>query len=86
MKPIPLSSPIKIFYKSLPNTSLLWPILDIDITYKGKSFPQKILSLVAFVLILRELFPCLPKEAMVNVREHCEGEIIRVLFRYGFSE
>ncbi len=46
MKPIPLSSPIKIFYKPLPNTSILWPILDIDISHKGKSFPQKILSLV----------------------------------------
>src|SRR3989344_8450258 len=46
MRPIPLSSPIKIFYKPLPNTNLLWSILDVDISYKGKAFPQKILSLV----------------------------------------
>lgn len=46
MKPIPLSSSIKIFYKALPRSQVLWPILDIGLSYKNKTFPQKILSLV----------------------------------------
>lgn len=46
MKPIALSPPIKIYYKPLPKTYVPWPILDIDLSYKNKVYPQKIFALV----------------------------------------
>ena len=46
MKPIPFSSPIKIRYKSLQNSRILWPILDIDLSYKGISVPRSVQALV----------------------------------------
>lgn len=46
MKPIPLSTSIKVQYKPLPKSKILWPILDIELSYKNKVFPQKINSLV----------------------------------------
>lgn len=46
MKPIVLSSPIKIKYSSLPKSNILWPILDVNLSYKNITFPQKIQSLV----------------------------------------
>lgn len=47
MKPIPLASPIRVWYKALPKfPKALWPILDIKLSYKGNRLPQAILSLV----------------------------------------
>ena len=46
MKPITLTSPIKIKYSSLPKSNILWPILEVNLSYKNISFPQKIQSLV----------------------------------------
>ena len=46
MKPILLSPPIKIYYKPLPKSNNPWPILDINLSYKNKAYPQKIFSLV----------------------------------------
>ena len=47
MKPIQLSSPIKIWYKPLPRfPKISWPIIDIKIFHNSKSLPQPILALV----------------------------------------
>lgn len=47
MKPIQLSSPIKIWYKPLPLfPKISWPIIDIKLSHNGKSLPQPILALV----------------------------------------
>ena len=46
MKPISLSSPIKIKYSYLPKSNILWPILEVNLSYKNTSFPQKVQSLV----------------------------------------
>lgn len=47
MNPIELGSPIKIWYKPLPKfPKVYWPIVDINLAYKGIGLPQPILSLV----------------------------------------
>lgn len=47
MKPIPLASPIKIWYKPLPRIpKIFWPIIDIKLSRSIKSLPQPILALV----------------------------------------
>lgn len=47
MKPIPLATPIKIWYKPLPKIiKLLWPIIDIGLSTSVKSLPQPVLALV----------------------------------------
>lgn len=47
MKPIQLSTPIKIWYKPLPKfPKILWPVIDIKLTYGSKSLPQPIFALV----------------------------------------
>lgn len=44
---IPLASPIKVRYKVLPAfKKTLWPILDLQLSYAGRRFPYKILTLV----------------------------------------
>jgi len=47
MKLIPLSPPIKVWYKPLPKfPNIFWPIIDIRVSYQDKSLPQPIFSLV----------------------------------------
>lgn len=47
MKSIQLAQPIKIWYKPLPKfPKFPWPIIDIELSYKSKSLPQSVLSLV----------------------------------------
>ena len=46
MKPITFSPPIKIYYKPLQNSRILWPILDIELSYKGTSIPRSVQALV----------------------------------------
>lgn len=47
MKPIQLSSLIKIWYKPLPRfPKIIWPIIDIRLSYSNNSLPQPILALV----------------------------------------
>lgn len=57
MKQIPLATPIKVKYKILPGyPKVFWPILDLQLSYKGNNFPYKILALVdsgASISILR---------------------------------
>lgn len=44
---IPPASPIKVKYKVLPAfRKTLWPILDLQLSYRGRMFPYKILALV----------------------------------------
>lgn len=45
MKPIQLATPIKIWYKPLPKfPKILWPIIDIRLSYGDKTLPQPILA------------------------------------------
>ncbi|PJC27957.1 hypothetical protein CO054_02740 [Candidatus Shapirobacteria bacterium CG_4_9_14_0_2_um_filter_39_11] len=47
MKPIELASPIKVWYKPLPKfPKIPWPIVDIRLSYKNKTLPQAVFSLV----------------------------------------
>ena len=46
MKPITFSTPIKIYYKPLQNSRILWPILDIKLSYKGTSISHSVHALV----------------------------------------
>lgn len=47
MKSIPLSSPIKIWYKPLPRfPKISWPVVDIKLSYNNRSLPQAVLSLI----------------------------------------
>lgn len=47
MPPIIFSIPIKVIYKAMPGTRLpLWPIVNLKLSYKGKSFPGEVLALV----------------------------------------
>ena len=46
MKPITFSASIKIYYKPLQNSRILWPILDIELSSKGTSIPRSIGALV----------------------------------------
>ena len=46
MKRITFSAPIKIYYKPLQNSRILWPILDIGLSYKGTSLSRSVHALV----------------------------------------
>lgn len=47
MKPVQLGPPIKIWYKPLPKLPKIpWPVVDINLSCKGKDLPQPVLSLV----------------------------------------
>lgn len=47
MKPIDLAPPIKVWYKPLPKfPKIPWPIVDIQLSYKNKTLPQPVLSLI----------------------------------------
>lgn len=47
MKPIELSSPVKVWYKALPKFSkIIWPILDVRLSHGDLVFSQPLLSLV----------------------------------------
>lgn len=46
MKPIIFSTPIKIYYRPLKNSRILWPILDIGLSYKGTSISSSVQALV----------------------------------------
>ena len=47
MKPIPLASPIKIWYKPLPKLpNIFWPMVNIKLSYKEKNLPQPVFSLI----------------------------------------
>lgn len=42
-----MSNNIKIWYKALPVIpQIIWPIIDIDLSYKSQKLPQPILSLI----------------------------------------
>lgn len=47
MKAVELSTPIKVWYKSLPKfPRIIWPILDIKLSHKDRELSQPALSLV----------------------------------------
>ena len=47
MKAIDLASPIKVWYKPLPKfPKVPWPIVDIKLSYKDKTLPQSVFSLI----------------------------------------
>lgn len=47
MKPIQLAMPIKVWYKPLPKLpKTFWPIIDIELSCKGKVLPQPIFALI----------------------------------------
>lgn len=47
MRPIELATPIRVWYKALPKfPQISWPIVDIELSFRNKSLPQPVLSLV----------------------------------------
>ena len=46
MKPITFNSPIKIHYKSLQNSKILWPIIDTELSYQNNFMPHSVDALV----------------------------------------
>ena len=70
MKPIPLASPIKVWYRALPKfPKILWPIVEIKLSRQKNSLPQPVFSLVDSGANFSILHPEIAEALGINLKK-----------------